>query len=52
MNGLHDAHQEADAAAFAAAMQERAQLTGQTVGVALSGGNVDTAMFASALQNQ
>jgi hypothetical protein len=31
-------------------MQERAQLTGQTVGVALSGGNVDSAMFAKALQ--
>ena len=48
----HNVAEGAGAAAFAAAMQERAQLTGQTVGVALSGGNVDTAMFASALQNQ
>jgi threonine dehydratase len=37
---------------YAAAMQERDQLTGQTVGLALSGGNVDSAMFASVLQTQ
>jgi threonine dehydratase len=48
----HNVAEGAGAAAFAAAMQERAQLTGQTVGVALSGGNVDSAMFAKALQNQ
>jgi threonine dehydratase len=48
----HNVAEGAGAAAFAAAMQERAQLTGQTVGVALSGGNVDSAMFAKTLQNQ
>jgi threonine dehydratase len=48
----HNVAEGAGAAAFAAAMQERAQLTGQTVGVALSGGNVDSIMFANTLQNQ
>ena len=48
----HNVAEGAGAAAFAAAMQERTQLIGQTVGVALSGGNVDSAMFAKTLQNQ
>jgi threonine dehydratase len=48
----HNVAEGAGAAAFAAAMQERDQLTGQTVGLALSGGNVDSAMFASVLQTQ
>ena len=45
----HNVAEGAGAAAFAAAMQERATLKGQTVGVALSGGNVDTGMFAQVL---
>ena len=48
----HNVAEGAGAAAFAAAMQERAQLAGQTVGLALSGGNVDSAMFAGVLHNQ
>ncbi len=48
----HNLAEGAGAAAFAAAMQERARLDGQTVGLALSGGNVDSAMFASVLQTQ
>jgi threonine dehydratase len=47
----HNVAEGAGAAAFAAAMQEREQLKGQTVGLALSGGNVDSAMFAGVLQN-
>ena len=47
----HNVAEGAGAAAFAAAMQERVQLAGQTVGLALSGGNVDSAMFADVLQN-
>ena len=48
----HNVAEGAGAAAFAAAMQEREQLVGQTVGLALSGGNVDSAMFADVLQNK
>jgi len=48
----HNVAEGAGAAAFAAAMQERGQLKGQTVGLALSGGNVDSAMFAGVLHNQ
>jgi len=47
----HNVAEGAGAAAFAAAMQEREQLKGQTVGLALSGGNVDSAMFADVLHN-
>lgn len=47
----HNVAEGAGAAAFAAAMQEREQLKGQTVGLALSGGNVDSALFAKTLQN-
>ena len=48
----HNVAEGAGAAAFAAAMQEREQLKGRTVGLALSGGNVDSAMFAEVLRNQ
>ena len=48
----HNVAEGAGAAAFAAAMQERERLVGQTVGVALSGGNVDSAMLADVLRNQ
>ena len=45
----HNVAEGAGAASFAAAMQERAQLSGRTVGIALSGGNVDAAVFAKVL---
>ena len=45
----HNVAEGAGAAGFAAAMQERLQLRGQVVGSMLSGGNVDTAMFAQVL---
>ena len=45
----HNVAEGAGAAAFAAAMQERASLQGQVVGVTLSGGNVDAAVFAKVL---
>jgi threonine dehydratase len=48
----HNVAEGAGAAAFAAAMQEREQLVGQTVGLALSGGNVDSAMLANVLHNR
>jgi threonine dehydratase len=48
----HNVAEGAGAAALAAAMQERDQLTGKTVGLALSGGNVDSAMFADVLHNR
>ena len=47
----HNVAEGAGAAAFAAAMQERERLVGQTVGLALSGGNVDTNVFAQTLLN-
>ena len=46
----HNVAEGAGAASFAGAMQERAQLQGQTVGLTLSGGNVDSAMLARVLQ--
>ncbi len=46
----HNTAEGAGAAAFAAAMQERGRLAGRTVGVVLSGGNVDHDMFAQVLQ--
>ena len=49
---FHDTHnvsEGAGAAAFAAALQERVALQGQRVGITLSGGNVDSAMFARVL---
>jgi threonine dehydratase len=39
----------AGAAALAAALQQRARWAGQTVGIALSGGNVDAAVYARVL---
>ena len=48
----HNVAEGAGAAAFAAAMQERDQLRGKTVGIALTGGNVDSGMFAEALLNR
>jgi len=33
-------------------MQERDQLRGKTVGIALTGGNVDSGMFAESLLNR
>ena len=45
----HNVAEGAGAAAFAAAMQERSSLRGQTVGVALSGGNVDAGVMAEVL---
>ena len=46
----HNVAEGAGAAAFAAAWQERAQLKGQQVGVALTGGNVDAAVLVEILQ--
>lgn len=46
----HNVAEGAGAAAYAAAVQERDQLAGKTVGLALSGGNVDSAMFADVLR--
>lgn len=48
----HNVAEGAGAASFAAAMQERHTLAGQRVGLSLSGGNVDSAVFAKTLQNQ
>jgi threonine dehydratase len=45
----HNVAEGAGAASFAAAWQEREQLRGLTVGTSLSGGNVDTAVFARVL---
>jgi threonine dehydratase len=47
----HNVAEGAGAASFAAAMQERHTLAGQTVGITLCGGNVDSAMFAKVLSN-
>ena len=45
----HNLAEGAGAAAFAAAWQEKQTLQGLSVGVSLSGGNVDSAMFAKVL---
>lgn len=45
----HNVAEGAGAAALAAAMQQRARWSGRSVGVALTGGNVDTAVFARVL---
>ena len=47
----HNVAEGAGAASFAAAMQERESLQGQTVGITLCGGNVDSAVFAEVLRN-
>lgn len=46
----HNAAEGAGAAAWAGARLEQAALRGLTVGIALSGGNVDSATFAKTLQ--
>jgi len=48
----HNVAEGAGAASFAAAMQESEALAGQTVGITLCGGNVDSAVFAEVLRNQ
>ncbi|MDW5444661.1 threonine dehydratase [Polaromonas sp. SM01] len=45
----HNVAEGAGAASFAAAMQERAQLQGQVVGITLCGGNVDAPVFSKVL---
>ena len=45
----HNVAEGAGAAAFAAALQEKQALPGLNVGLTLSGGNVDSAMFARVL---
>ena len=45
----HNVAEGAGAAALAAAQQERSQLQGQHVGLALTGGNVDASAFAKVL---
>lgn len=45
----HNVAEGAGAAALAGALQERQQLAGQTVGLALTGGNVDAGVFARVL---
>lgn len=48
-SATHNVAEGAGAAGFAAALQESAQLRGQVVGTTLSGGNVDSVMFARVL---
>ncbi|EER60472.1 Pyridoxal-5'-phosphate-dependent protein beta subunit [Acidovorax delafieldii 2AN] len=45
----HNVAEGAGAAALAAALQERSQLQGQVVGLALTGANVDAAVFSQVL---
>jgi threonine dehydratase len=45
----HNVAEGAGAAALAAALQERGQLQGQVVGLALTGGNVDASVLAQVL---
>jgi threonine dehydratase len=45
----HNVAEGAGAAALAAAMQEQAAIAGQTVGLAITGGNVDATVFAQVL---
>ena len=45
----HNVAEGAGAAALAAALQERKQIAGQTVGLVLSGGNVDRSVFQNIL---
>ena len=45
----HNVAEGAGAAAFAAAWREREALAGQRIGIAFSGGNVDTGVFADVL---
>ena len=48
----HNVAEGAGAASFAAAMQERALLTGKVVGTTLCGGNVDASVFARVLYDE
>jgi len=48
----HNVAEGAGAAAFAAAMQERARLAGQVVGVTLCGGNVDASVFSHVISER
>jgi threonine dehydratase len=45
----HNVAEGAGAAALAALIQQRTRWAGKSVGVALTGGNVDAAMFAQVL---
>ena len=45
----HNVAEGAGAAALAAALQEKAQLRGLNVGLALTGGNVDASVFSGVL---
>jgi threonine dehydratase len=45
----HNVAEGAGAAGLAAAIQQRARWPGQAAGVALTGGNVDSAVFAQVL---
>ncbi|CAN7239357.1 threonine dehydratase [Variovorax sp. LjRoot130] len=48
----HNVAEGAGAAALAGAMQQRSRWQGKTVGIALTGGNVDAAMFAEVLSQR
>jgi threonine dehydratase len=48
----HNVAEGAGAAALAAAMQQRSRWQGKTVGIAVTGGNVDAAMFAGVLSQR
>ena len=48
-SGTHNVAEGAGAAAFAALLQERDRMRGRRVAVILSGGNVDTEVFAQTL---
>ena len=48
----HNVAEGAGAAALAAAMQQRERWRGRTVGISVSGGNVDAAMFGGVLQKR
>lgn len=48
----HNVAEGAGAAALAAALQQRAAITGRRIGLVLSGGNVDTGVFARVLAGE
>lgn len=48
----HNVAEGAGAAALAGAMQQRSRWQGKTIGIALTGGNVDAAMFAEVLSQR
>lgn len=48
----HNVAEGAGAAALAAAMQQRERWHGKTVGISVTGGNVDAAMFSGVLQKR